>query len=95
MQDDGWREAMCGTIAFFDSNGDRMHTIYTAASPEYGKGTFLTKFSGEIEKVVKRYPNVPLIGLADEAASNWSFIERESILSTLILASTSLSLKKY
>lgn len=40
MMEDGWREAMCGTIALFDRQGERMHTIYTAASPEYGKETF-------------------------------------------------------
>lgn len=75
MQEDGWREAMCGTIAFFDRNGDRMHTIYTAASPEYGKETFLRKFELEIDKVIKRYPKVPLIGLADGATSNWKFLK--------------------
>lgn len=75
MQEDGWREAMCGTIAFFDKKGDRMHTIYTAASPEYGKETFLKKFTREIDRVVKQYPKVPLIGLADGAASNWTFLK--------------------
>jgi hypothetical protein len=34
MMESGWRESMCGTLAFFDKNGDRMHTIYTAAAPE-------------------------------------------------------------
>lgn len=75
MQDDGWREAMCGTIAFFDRKGERMHTVYTGASPEYGKETFLNKLSNEIEKVRKRYPKVPLIGLADGASSNWIFLK--------------------
>lgn len=75
MQEDGWREAMCGTIAFFDKNGDRMHTIYTAASPEYGKETFLNKFSREIDRIVSQYPKVPLVGLADGASSNWVFLK--------------------
>ena len=74
MQDDGWREAMCGTIAFFDKQGERMHTIYTAASPEHGKEKFLTKFKNEIDQVTSKYPRVPLIGLADGAASNWKFL---------------------
>ncbi|MGO0305787.1 hypothetical protein ACTL6P_04100 [Endozoicomonas acroporae] len=33
----GWREAMCGTLSLYSANGDRLHTIYTASSPEYGK----------------------------------------------------------
>ena len=32
MIEDGWREAMCGTIAFFNRRGERMHTIYAAAA---------------------------------------------------------------
>ena len=81
MKEDGWREAMCGTIAFFDRQGERMHTIYTAAAPEYGKETFLEKFSQAIESATERFPKVPVIGLADGAASNWGFLsERADIL---------------
>lgn len=75
MQGDGWREAMCGTIAFFDKQGERMHTIYTAASPEYGKEKFLTKFSNEISRIKNNHPKIPLIGLADGAVSNWIFLK--------------------
>ena len=38
---DGWRETMAGTIGFYDKAGERQHTIYMAATPEYGKATFL------------------------------------------------------
>ena len=75
MQEDGWREAMCGTIALFDRKGDRLHTIYTAASPEYGKEKFLNKLSLEIDRISKLYPKAPIIGLADGAASNWTFLK--------------------
>jgi hypothetical protein len=76
MMETGWREAMCGTLAFFDSEGERMHTIYTSAAPEYGKETFLKKLTHEINKVKQLYPEVPLIGLADGASSNWTFLEQ-------------------
>lgn len=36
MKDEGWREAMTGTITFYDKFGERIHTIYTATPPEYG-----------------------------------------------------------
>ncbi|HDS84927.1 MAG TPA: hypothetical protein ENN97_07030, partial [Phycisphaerales bacterium] len=32
MHKDGWREAMCGSIAFYDALGERLHTIYCALS---------------------------------------------------------------
>ena len=75
MQEDGWREAMCGTIALFDRKGNRMHTIYTAASPEYGKETFLNKLDLELERISALYPNAKTVGLADGAANNWAFLK--------------------
>ncbi len=81
MMEDGWREAMCGTIAFYDKNGDRLHTIYSAASPEYGKATFLAKFGAEVDNVIELFPKKPVVGLADGAASNWGFLaERADVL---------------
>ncbi len=81
MMEDGWREAMCGTIAFYDKEGERLHTIYSAASPEYGKETFLTKFGTEVDKIIDLFPKKTVVGLADGAASNWGFLqERADIL---------------
>lgn len=28
LEEDGWREAMCGSLTFYDSQGERLHTIY-------------------------------------------------------------------
>lgn len=83
MMEDGWREAMCGTIAFYDKDGDRLHTIYTAASPEYGKATFLEKFGSEVDNVIELFPNKPIVGLADGAASNWSFLSEKTDILTI------------
>jgi len=74
MHKDGWREAMCGSIAFYDNQGERLHTIYCAATPEYGKDKFRTKFSREIERVKEKFPDVLYIGLADGAKDNWTFL---------------------
>ena len=35
--DDGYRQTMVGTLAFYDTAGERIHTTYLAAAPEYGK----------------------------------------------------------
>ena len=44
MGKEGYREVMSGSIALYgeDDNGERkrFHTIYIAASPEYGKAKF-------------------------------------------------------
>ena len=75
MHKDGWREAMCGSIAFYDHQGERLHTIYCAATPEYGKGHFKDKFSREIERIKEKFPDVLYVGVADGAKDNWTFLE--------------------
>ena len=78
MKDEGWREAMAGTITFYDKLGERMHTTYVAAPPEYGKDEFLKKFELEIERVKEKYPDVYRLGLADGARSNWPFLTKHT-----------------
>ena len=75
LREDGWREAMCGSIAFYDGQGERLHTIYCGAAPEYGKEQFKQKFSREIERVREKFPDVLYIGLADGAKDNWTFLK--------------------
>ena len=38
--DQKWREAMTGSISLYDRHGERLHTIYLGAAPEYGKRRF-------------------------------------------------------
>jgi hypothetical protein len=78
LVDDGWREAMVGTVAFYDREGERLHTLYAAASPEYGKETFLASFEREIERARAAFPNAPVVGLADGASSNWAFLAKHT-----------------
>ena len=72
MCEDGWREAMVGTLGFYDKDGERLHTIYTAATPEYGKLTFFDRFDREIDRVKAAYPDALYVGLADGAKDNWT-----------------------
>ena len=72
---EGYRIAMCGTIALYDDEGNRMHTVYTAAAPEYGKETFIKRFSIDIEKMKARFPDATYVGVADGAPDNWTFLE--------------------
>ena len=78
MHKDGWREAMCGSIAFYDNGGERLHTIYCAATPEYGKEQFREKFFREIERVKERFPDVLYVGVADGAKDNWTSLKKHT-----------------
>ncbi len=83
MCEEGYREAMVGTIAFHDEDGERKHTIYMAATPEYGKEKFYKRLETEILKVKGKYPDVMYIGLADGAKSNWDFLKKYTDIQTL------------
>ena len=72
---EGYRIAMCGTISLYDDEGERLFTSYCAEAPEYGKATFNKRFTAEIQKVKKRYPNAIYVGVADGAPDNWKFLE--------------------
>lgn len=83
--EDGYRETMNGTISFYNGEGDRLHTIYLAQAPEYGKVSFDARFTKEIEKVkfLLRHKKVSYVGLADGAKDNWFYLDPhtdESIL---------------
>lgn len=72
--DDGWREAMAGTLSLYDGEGNRLHTLYFGATPEYGKATFLARMERALERVKAVYPQATYIGLADGAEDNWRFL---------------------
>jgi len=76
MKDDGWREAMVGTISLYDSSGERQHSIYIGEAPEYGKSTFMNRLKKEVEHVKGIYHNALYLGIADGAKSNWDFLEK-------------------
>ena len=78
MCEDGWRETMVGTISFYDGEGQRQHTIYLAATPEYGKATFLGRLEAEVAHVKAKYPGIHCVGIADGAKGNWEFLERHT-----------------
>ncbi len=75
MQKDGWREAMVGTASLYGPTGERHHTIYLGAAPEYGKKTFKDRFEKEIATLKANYPDALYLGVADGAKDNWNFLK--------------------
>lgn len=72
---DGWREAMTGTVTYYDREGKRLETIYTAAAPEYGKELFAQRFINLVIDAKKHSPGTKVIGLADGARWNWGILD--------------------
>jgi len=71
---DGQRQTMVGTVSLYDRDGERQHTIYVAATPEYGKAQFLQRLQREIEQAQQLYPQARLTAVADGAQDNWDFL---------------------
>jgi hypothetical protein len=78
MGEEGWRETMVGTLSFDDKEGERQHTIYLAATPEYGKAKFLGHLEAEIGRAKAKCPDAHYVGIADGAKGNWEFLEQHT-----------------
>ena len=76
LREDGWRQAMVGSISLYDVEGERLHTTYIADAPEYGKEKFFDNFTKEVETIKKTYPDKKYVGVADGAAENWKFLQQ-------------------
>jgi hypothetical protein len=74
--EEGWRQAMVGTITLYDVLGERMHTTYLAKPPEYGKEQFLAAMEGELERFAQRYSHARWVGVADGAHDQWPWLKR-------------------
>jgi hypothetical protein len=83
MCEGGYRQTMVGTIALYDSSGERQHTTYIAAAPEYGKEKFKERLTREIERTKELYPSAIRIGIADGAHDNWDYLEKHTNKQTL------------
>jgi hypothetical protein len=80
---DGYRETMTGTLTLYDRDGERLHTVYLAATPEYGKAEFFARMDREITQLKQRYPRATYAGLADGAKANWDYLSRHTDLQIL------------
>jgi hypothetical protein len=83
IRGEGYRETMCGTISFYNAQGDRLHSIYSACAPEYGKKTFDEVLDMEIERVKRVFPAVTYLGLADGAKDNWTYLHKHTTVDIL------------
>ena len=65
-------------LAFYDREGERQHTVYLGATPEYGKAKFLGHLEAEIERAKAKCPRGPLRGDRRRAQGNWEFLQKHT-----------------
>ena len=74
----GYREAMTGAITLYAKDGSRLHSMYLALDPEYGKSRFFNRMELAITDIKKMYPDVFYIGVSDGAHDLWEFLKKHT-----------------
>jgi hypothetical protein len=72
----GFREAACGTLTLHDAEGNRLSTTVLGRMPERGKKTLKDTLEDELVAVLDRRPDLDIVGLADGARDNWTWLDR-------------------
>lgn len=71
----GYREVGCGTVSFYDEDGELLRAVRLGRMPEPGKETLKAMLVTELGHALAQRPDLRLVGLADGAKDNWSFLE--------------------
>ena len=69
---------LSGVGNFYDREGERQHPISLAATPAYGKATFLDRLEAEVSHVKAKYPRAHDAGIADGTQGNWESLKRHT-----------------
>ena len=70
----GYREVGCGTVSFFDSDGERLSTVRYARMLEHKKATLKEELREELQSIYNVRSDLTLVLLADGAVDNWDFL---------------------
>lgn len=75
---DGYRESMTGSISLYNKAGERIHSMYIAVEPEYGKAKFFKRMEVAIAKIKNQFPSALYLGISDGAHDLWEFLKKHT-----------------
>ena len=70
-----YREASCGTVSWFDGDGERLATTALGRMPEKNKVTLKEQLTEELAHVRRMAPDLDIVAVADGARTNWDWLE--------------------
>lgn len=73
----GYREVGCGTLSFYDGDGEVLRTVRIGRMPEAKKATLKMMLKEELGRALAERPELKLVALADGANDNWSYLQDE------------------
>ena len=69
-----YQEAGCGTVTYYDEEGERIGTTRYARMPEQKKVVLKGQLEDELRSILAVRPDLTVVGLADAAPDNWEFL---------------------
>ena len=75
--DSRYEEASCGSVTYYDKEGEPLTTRRYGRMPEQKKATMKSFLTKEIEYALECNPNLQLVKVADGARDNWTFLDEE------------------
>lgn len=85
LVNEAYKEAMCGTIALYDKDGERLTTEYHGAMPQAGKTDFAKHFAARSTQVLEHFPNALHVCIGDGAKWNWEFFQQHFPMALWVL----------
>ena len=70
----GYQEVGCGTVSYYDRNGERLCTRRMARMPEGNKATLKSQLTAEVMRALIRRPDLRVVKVAAGAPDNWSYL---------------------
>lgn len=70
----GHQEVGCGTLTFYDKEGERLRTVRLGRMPEKKKATLKAALTAELMAALAARPDLTVVRLADGAKDNWSYL---------------------
>ena len=71
----GYKEVGCGTVSFYDDEGNRLRTVRYGRMPEERKETLKTQLDAELRSVLETCPGLELEFLSDGAPDHWRYFD--------------------
>ena len=72
----GHQEVGCGTVSFYNAEGERLQTRRLGRMPESRKQTLKRQLQAEMAHILNQKPELKVVAIADGAKDNWTFLDR-------------------
>lgn len=74
---EGWRHATAGTISIYDTQGNRLDTVYVGRMPETGKVKAKRMLDKEVAAIIAKKKFKHIVCIADGARDLWRYFRRK------------------